>query len=201
MIDSYYRTPFQKILIEPVVPHLLKSSMHANHLTFLALLSGIAVIPCLAVGKNIAALAFLLLSGYLDVLDGSVARRRKETSSYGALFDIVSDRIVEFSVVFGLYLVEPQSRGVLSLLMLGSILVCVTSFLVVGIFTANSGEKSFHYSPGIMERAEAFIFFALMISFPSFFGLLAPLFVLLVTLTAIVRIKEFVKKSSYTQTS
>ncbi len=191
MIDSHYRAPFQKVLIEPFIPYFLKTDIHANQLTLLALLSGIAVIPCLAMGLNVLAVACLLLSGYLDVLDGSVARRRRETSSYGAVFDIVSDRIVEFSVVFGLYLVDPESRGVLCMLMLGCVLVCVTSFLVVGIFEENEGEKSFHYSPGIMERAEAFIFFSLMILFPSFFGLLASVFILLVSLTALVRVKEF----------
>lgn len=193
MIDSYYRAPFQKVLVEPFIPYFLKTDVHANQLTVLALISGIAIIPCLAMGLKFPAVVFLLLSGYLDILDGSIARRREESSSIGAVLDIVSDRIVEFSVVFGLYLVNPIGRGVLCMLMLGSILVCVTSFLVVGIFAENHGEKSFHYSPGIMERAEAFIFFAVMITLPSFFGLLASLFILLVALTALARVREFAR--------
>ena len=31
----------------------------------------------------------------LDAVDGYVARKRKETSDFGALFDIVGDRVVE----------------------------------------------------------------------------------------------------------
>lgn len=191
MIDTYYRASFQKALVNPLLPYLLKNDIHANQLTLFSLISGIAVIPCLVLGLTVPALLFLVVSGYLDVLDGSVARSRKETSPYGAVFDIVSDRVVEFSVVFGLYLVQPEQRGFYCLLMLGSILICVTSFLVVGIFNENSSDKSFHYSPGIMERTEAFGFFALMIALPSIFPWFASIFTLLVLLTAAKRVKEF----------
>jgi phosphatidylglycerophosphate synthase len=191
MIDSYYRSPVQKVLIDPVLPFILKRDIHPNHITALALISGISIIPFLFFGMNFLALISLLLSGYFDILDGSVARLRKASTPHGAVFDIVSDRVVEFSIVFGLYLVAPETRGILCLLMLGSMLVCVTSFLVVGIFAENEGEKSFHYSPGIMERAEAFIFFVLMITLPSMFDLFAIVFILLVTITALIRVREF----------
>ena len=78
--------------------------------------------------------------------------------------------------------------------MLGSMLLCITSFLVVGIFVANDSHKSFHYNPGIMERAEAFIFFIAMMLWPSAFVGLAMLFSLLVTLTAIIRLTQFYKQ-------
>lgn len=69
------------------------------------------------------------------------------------------DRVVEFVVVLALWFVAPQQRGLWCLLMLGSMLLCITSFLVVGIFSENQSQKSFHYSSGLMERAEAFSFF------------------------------------------
>lgn len=75
--------------------------------------------------------------------------------------------------------------------MLTSILLCVTSFLVVGIFTEKQTEKSFYYSPGLIERGEAFFFFILMILFPSYFVLLSSLFILLVLLTTAIRVVQF----------
>ena len=77
--------------------------------------------------------------------------------------------------------------------MLGSILLCITSFLVVGIFTPNHSSKSFHYSPGLIERAEAFLFFIVMIFVPYYFTFFAFLFATLVALTALIRLWQFSK--------
>lgn len=105
--------------------------------------------------------------------------------------DITADRLVEFSVILGLLLVNPVSRAIPALWMLGSVLLCVTTFLVIGIFSENSGEKSFHYSTGIMERAEAFCFFILMALLPKYFNPLAWTFTGLVFLTAAIRTWQF----------
>lgn len=197
MIDTYYRSNFQKFLIDPITPYLLKLNTHPNYLTFLGLLLGVTIAPLLSFNLNVVATICLLFSGYFDILDGALARLSGKSTPLGSVFDIISDRIVEFSIVFGLYLVAPEERGLLCLLILGSILFCVTSFLVVGIFTQNESEKGFHYSPGIMERTEAFIFFSIMILIPSFFYLLAPLFIALVTLTALIRIKQFASSEKF----
>ncbi|MEC7838536.1 MAG: CDP-alcohol phosphatidyltransferase family protein [Chlamydiota bacterium] len=193
MIDTYLRTPFENIFITPLVRKILLTKIHPNTLTTLALISGISIIPCLAYNQLPLTLLLLLFSGYLDVLDGALARAQKRASPRGAVYDIVSDRVVEFSIIFGLYLVEPISRGTPCILMLGSILLCVTSFLVVGIFIENAGHKSFHYSPGIMERSEAFIFFGLMIIFPSLFAILSAFFSILVAATGLYRIINFIR--------
>ncbi|MBA3660152.1 MAG: CDP-alcohol phosphatidyltransferase family protein [Gammaproteobacteria bacterium] len=141
----------------------------------------------------------ILLSGCCDILDGALARYLKQVTPLGAVIDIVMDRCVEFAVIFGLWLIQPELRAGLCLFMLGSILLCVTSFLVVGIFTPNQSTKSFHYSVGIIERPEAFIFFILMIIFPLFFTLLAIMFSLLVLLTTALRIVEFSQHQSREQ--
>ena len=70
----------------------------------------------------------------------------------------------------------------------------MTSFLVVGIFSENKSQKGFHYSPGLMERPEAFLFFAMMMLLPTLFSALALLFTFLVFLTAGLRVLEFKNK-------
>lgn len=192
MIDSYFRTKYQTVLVEPLIPTLSQWKLSPNAYTLMALFFGICSAPLLYFQQSILAFVFLLISGYLDTLDGSIARAKGISSNKGAMLDIVSDRVVEASIIIGLYLVNPEARGLISLLMLASTLICVTTFLVVGIFSANNGEKSFHYHPGIMERTEAFIFFSLMILFPSSFFLLGPLFTVLVSVTALRRTKEFI---------
>lgn len=195
MIDSYLRSPYQTLLVNPVVSLLSRSGVTPHTLTALALAAGVLICPAIALGHNYLALLLLIITGYLDTLDGTLARLHDATSPTGAVFDIVSDRVVELSVISGLFLVEPTTRGIVSMAMLGSVLICVTSFLVVGIFTENNSAKSFHYSPGIMERTEAFAFFAAMILLPSMYTGLGALFSLLVGLTAVIRVMQFAKNN------
>ncbi len=189
MIDSYGRTFYQKLIVDPFLP--VFSFFSPTTVTFFALIAGISVLPLLATKYPIAAFCMLLVSGFLDTLDGSIARYKNQTTPWGTAFDIIGDRVVEFSVILGLYLYQPEVRSLNCLLMLGSILLCITSFLVVGIFTQNKTEKSFHYSPGIIERAEAFIFFSIMILIPASFAFVSYLFMALVFLTTLIRLWQF----------
>ncbi len=159
--------------------------------TFLGLAFGILTALLTGLSYPFLAVSCLALSGFFDTIDGSLARVLNRTSNRGAVFDITSDRMVEFSVVLGLYFVSPLDRGFPCIVMLGSILICITSFLVAGVFIQNQGEKGFYYSPGIMERTESFAFFAIMIVFPSFFFPLAFTFSFLVALTGFIRIYQF----------
>ena len=194
MIDSKWREPYQIFIIDPV----LKSPVAALSP---ALLTGLAccfgLLTCVFLTFQFTLLAFicLTLSGFCDTLDGSLARHQMKSCPKGAALDITSDRFVEFVIILGLYLFDP-SRAFLTLLMLGASLLCVTTFLVVGIFESNTTEKSFHYSPGLIERAEAFVFFALMILFPNSFTLLAYTFSALVFVTAGIRLYQFSKHAS-----
>ncbi|MCP3679332.1 MAG: CDP-alcohol phosphatidyltransferase family protein [Gammaproteobacteria bacterium] len=104
------------------------------------------IIPLMYAHHTLWAVTVLLLSGYFDALDGTVARASGRSSAQGTMLDIVSDRVVEFAVIFALFLADPLQRGAWCLLMLGAVFICVTSFLVVGIFHENTSHKGFHYS-------------------------------------------------------
>ncbi|MCB1149753.1 MAG: CDP-alcohol phosphatidyltransferase family protein, partial [Chlamydiia bacterium] len=156
MLENAVRPKFDQLLFKPLARALVKLRISPLGVTGTATLAGVAVLPLASFGFSALAVLFLWLSGLFDVLDGAVARLTNRTTDAGAALDIISDRLVESAVILGLYLGAPEERALLSLLMLSSILLCVTSFLVVGIFSQNDSLKSFHYSPGLMERAEAF---------------------------------------------
>jgi len=191
MIDTSFRGVYQVLCVNPVLKKANELNISPHAVTAAALIAGISIVPALFFRYDMIAFVLLLLSGYCDTLDGSIARAKGDASPKGAVFDIVSDRTVEFSVILGLFLVDSEGRALNCLMMLGSVLICITSFLAVGIFIDNDSQKSFHYSPGLMERTEAFFFFGLMILFPSLFWILAPLFTVLVTLTGGVRVYQF----------
>jgi phosphatidylglycerophosphate synthase len=151
------------------------------------------IIPALVFNETLIACALLLVSGYLDALDGTVARLKPKNTRVGSMLDIVGDRIVEFSVILGLYLIDPIDRGITSILMLSSILICVTSFVIVNMLSRGT-RKAAHYSPGLIERFEAFAFFFAMILFPEAFNTLGTILSILIFFTALVRVAEFCRK-------
>lgn len=189
MLESYCHTLYHRYCLLPIVKRI-NPSYSPLFFTILSAWLGMLILPALYYRQPTIALFLLLGSGYCDTLDGALARYSNRTSPLGAALDITVDRLVEFFCILGLWIVDPNRSGY-CLLMLGSVLICVTSFLVVGIFTQNDSHKSFHYSPGLMERAEAFIFFALMLILPDYFTLLALLFSCLVFWTAFWRLVEF----------
>lgn len=190
MFEKYLRPFYQRFCVDPMAQKLmLWSFLHPSHLTLFGCLIGLSSAFALGFGYIWTGLWLLLISGYLDTLDGTVARCKKQISSFGTTLDIVCDRVVEFAIVVSFYSIHKAAY--LSLFMLGSILICVTSFLVVGIFSENSTHKGFYYSSGLVERGEAFFLFVLMICFPTFFPFLATAFSLLVFLTAGIRLFQF----------
>lgn len=190
MLEQYTRKHYQRWLVDRVAD-VAGLYLSPKQITLMAGVAGLAAFLFLMNGFPVTAVAFLLISGYADSLDGTVARRYEKASPAGAVFDIMTDRLVEFAVILGLFLVDPIPRGFMCMMMLGGVLLCVSSFLVVGIFSVNASEKSFHYSVGLMERAEAFILFIFMILLPAHFFSLAIVFITLIMLTTIIRLIEF----------
>ena len=185
---------FLTILGDPLAK-IIGKSLSPDGVTVLSIVTGVLIAPALYFDQQVLAFVLLLLTGLFDTLDGTVARLFGKCSSFGTILDIVGDRAVETAIILGLFFVSPDDRALPALLMLGSAFLCVTSFLVVGIFSENDSQKGFYYSPGLMERPEAFCFFGLMILLPSFFPPLAYLFSFLVSMTALVRMIEFKKYS------
>lgn len=195
MLESYIRPMYQRACVDAVAQKIAEH-VSPNSITILAGLIGILVIPTLWLHLPLLAVIILLISGYADTLDGTLARIRQHTTPVGSVLDIMMDRLVECAIVLGLFLYDPSHRNGWCLLMLISILLCITSFLVVGIFTQNNSQKSFYYSPGLIERAEAFMFFIAMILFPHYFSKLALLFTVLVLFTASLRIYQFIRNEN-----
>lgn len=195
MLDIHGRNIYQTRLLNPLLRLPIWQKIHPNAITITGCLIGIAIWPLLSFNLTGWAIIALFLTGFMDTLDGALARYQGIASPQGAALDIFCDRIVEFAILLGLYEVNPDVRAMPILFMLGSVLLCITSFLVVGIFTENDSYKSFFYSPGLIERTEAFGFFLLMMWWPSFFTTLAWIFTALVFLTAVIRLWQFFRYS------
>ena len=188
MLDTHARK-YVNPIIELGAKFLLKLKLTPNNVTILALLLGIATSIFLYFDMQIIAVILLWVSGYLDAVDGAMARRTNSSSSFGTLLDIVSDRIVEVSIVLVLGLKFVNVRYNLIVLTV-CILMSMTIFLTVGALSEKKGVKSFYYQAGVAERSEGFIFFSLMILIPSYLGIITNIFSILIIITAIQRFFE-----------
>lgn len=161
MLDTHARKYVQPI-IDRTAKLMIQWGLTANRVTLLAFGIGIFSGVFIVWGLPIWAVIALWFSGFLDAVDGSIAREENSTSAWGTLMDITFDRIVELSVIVGLALRYPQARFLL-LLLTGGIVFSMTVFLTVGALTDKKGMKSFYYQAGLAERTEGFILFTLMI--------------------------------------
>lgn len=189
MLDTYgrkYVNPF----IDLGANILLKCKLTPNSVSIIALIIGILSSVLLYFDKLILAVAFLWTSGYLDSVDGAMARKKNLTSAFGTLLDITFDRIVELSIILVLALKFENSRLELLILTM-MILISMTIFLTVGALAKNNGVKSFRYQAGIAERSEGFIFFSLMILLSyTKLGLVTNIFSIVILITIIQRALE-----------
>ena len=101
-IRKNIRQPLRKIArVLSVIP------LTANQFTFLAiLLSGVAAY-FLAIENYFYGTIFVILSGLIDLFDGSFAEAKKQKSVFGNYIDAITDKIVEAIIYFGLAINYP----------------------------------------------------------------------------------------------
>lgn len=187
MLDTHARKYVEPFIVK-TAKFLLRRKLSANQVTVLAFLIGCSSGLFIYIGQPIIAVILLWISGFLDAVDGSMARLTK-TSEFGTVLDVTFDRIVEISVIIGLALAFPQLTFPLLLLSV-AIIVSITVFLTVGAVADKKGMKSFYYQAGVAERTEGFILFSFIILIPSINYFLTLIYAAVVVLTAIQRLLE-----------
>ncbi|WP_373598095.1 CDP-alcohol phosphatidyltransferase family protein [Paraclostridium bifermentans] len=188
MLDTHGRKYVDPI-INSGANFLLKLKLTANNVTVIALLVGILTSVFIYLDMNLIAVVTLWLSGYLDAVDGAIARKTKTTSLFGTLMDITFDRVVETFMIISLALKYVDAR-MNFIVLLVCIIISMTIFLTVGALTQKKGMKSFYYQAGVAERSEGFILFTLMILLPNFVALFTNIFSIIIFITIIQRIIE-----------
>ncbi|MCC0681802.1 CDP-alcohol phosphatidyltransferase family protein [Clostridioides sp. ES-S-0005-03] len=188
MLDTHARKYVEPFIIKGA-EFFLKLKLTPNNVTIIALIVGTSTSLFIYLDMKVLAIITLWVSGYLDAVDGDMARSSNKTSLFGTLMDITFDRIVEISMilVFGLKMIDVRLN---LMILLSSILMSMTIFLTVGALTDKKGMKSFYYQAGVAERSEGFILFTLMILFQSYIGTIANLFSIVVLFTAVQRLLE-----------
>lgn len=188
MLDTHARK-YVNPIIDKGADFFIKHKFSANNVTILALILGLLTSVFIYFDMRIIAAIVLWISGYLDAVDGAVARKCNVSSSFGTLLDILSDRIVEVCMIIILGLKYEYIRFYL-IILLTCILISMTVFLTVGALTEKKGMKSFYYQAGLAERSEGFILFTLMFLFPKYLKVSTSVFSILILITVCQRFFE-----------
>ncbi len=134
----------------PIVFLLGRTWTTPNQVGFVSLISGLVFIGCLFAGVHIenyvTVSAFLFIRLILDCADGQLARYTSQTSSLGALYDLVSDFLFSlfFSMASAYTLVAHQGEAPAKVFLLAA----AGFFCSVGAATVHSYFSAFFSMPG-----------------------------------------------------
>lgn len=129
--ESRFGRRYLKWIEEVPVPFFSRLTVKPDHLSFAGLFLSLLTIPAFGYSLWLGGIV-LLVSGGIDTLDGSLARKAGQQSLSGAFLDSVSDRYSDFFTVFGLWLFllfhpgheyQRLITGILFLFLAGSFLV------------------------------------------------------------------------------
>jgi phosphatidylglycerophosphate synthase len=183
MIESQVRVKMQ-----PWFDKLGMFLMHTtpNTITGMAFIFGVCATIGIVFDYRFTALCCLWLSGLCDVLDGTVARLSNTSQKIGAYIDLISDRMVEAALILGFAIAYPEHHFAYLVFMI-ALLLHFSTFLAAGALFTNTGHKSMHHDHSMVERAEAFVVFSLMLLQPNY------IFVILMAFNGLILLDGFLR--------
>lgn len=143
-------------ILQPVARLLVFLRVRPNLVSWSSLAFGIVAGACLALGHFGFGAVFATISGFLDSLDGMVARSSGVASDAGEVLDAVVDRYVEFFFLSGLAVYYRQ----IPLLQVLALLALLGTFMV-SYSTAKAEALRVDPPKGSMRRPERAVYLIL----------------------------------------
>lgn len=200
MIDKWLsKTKFRE-KFESLVAKTFMGKVTANQLTIFGLITGLLSALSIFLSGVFQSLLFIIISAILmgtsfivDTLDGPIARHGG-TTLFGGILDIFCDRTVEVFILIALISTSPLVLMWPGLFSLGSIILCISMFLIVGGLMKteeiDDSKKVIYYRGSLIERSETFIFLLLLNILIPWRSIILWIFSALVFLTAMLRLRD-----------
>lgn len=128
----------------------LPPQINPNTLTLLGLLFALLAGLSFALGEIIYAIVFIFISGFLDLLDGAIAKANDRETEFGEVLDSVSDRYSDAAIMVGI--MWGYSFNLSALWFLAGFFAIVGSIMVS--YTRAKGESAINekITIGIADR-------------------------------------------------
>jgi CDP-diacylglycerol--glycerol-3-phosphate 3-phosphatidyltransferase len=143
-----------KDIIDEIGRFLNRFGFHPNTISIIGLFGNFVTAVILAIGHMTIGGFLALVMGLLDVVDGTMARLRGESTKFGAFLDSVIDRYSELSIFLGLsyyFAIQQNWQGILA-----SYLAAAGSVLVSYI-RARAQSLGLDAQVGLLTRLERYI--------------------------------------------
>ncbi len=137
-------------------------SINPNILTICGVPFGIATAVSIAFDQFITGAVLLVISGFMDLMDGAVARHTNQVTVFGGFFDSVLDRYVDLFIMFGIFIHYLKCGEDLY-----SIIVFIASIgtAIIPYAKARAESSSLSCNTGLLERSERLIIIFIGLSF------------------------------------
>lgn len=134
--------PLLSRILEPIAKNL---NINPNIITLISPFIALAAAYTFSIHELIYSVILILLSSFLDVADGAVARYHNRTSPFGAFFDSTMDRFADAIIIIGIVF------GGYCDWFLGILLV--HSSITISYVKARAESQGVECNVGICERA------------------------------------------------
>ena len=174
-----------KWLLDRIVSIVAATGVNPNVLTFLGLVVNFGAAASFAVGGFRTGAFIILFAGFLDMLDGQVARRQNRVTAFGAFYDSTLDRYADMALYMGL-LVYYSVSGRTPYVVLAA--VATAGSVMVSYARARAESLIPLCKVGFMERPERLV----LVIIGALFNRMAPvlwIIAVLSTITVIHRIR------------
>ncbi len=159
-------------LVKPLGNLIASSGISPNVLSVLGFIANIVAMIAFFQRKLLLASGLVLIGGFLDLIDGVVARLEGRESIFGGILDSTLDRFSDFFLLVGMGAAIPEEELRWCLVALA----IHASFMPSYIRARAKGEGLSEITVGIAERPERLI----IISISAAFGLLKAGLILLI---------------------
>ncbi|MBD3249247.1 hypothetical protein GF336_04345 [Candidatus Woesearchaeota archaeon] len=145
---------FREWIFAPLLKILLRFSIRPDHISLLSVFFGILFL--FFIQKNIRlSLFFLVISFFLDTLDGTLARKLGISSMGGTIVDASSDTAVIILTSFGFF--------VIGLIQLEVLVAYILTYMIIVGLSIWRNSKNIPYMFVIRPRLLVYLFFAIYV--------------------------------------
>ena len=186
MFDGHWRTPVDKGLA-PIGASLRRAGVSADSITVVGILMATGAAFAIGSGHLRLGLLLLILTSIPDALDGAVAKASGTSSTRGAYFDSVSDRLTDALLFGGVawYLASNEPGRIMMLPV-----ALMAAAMLISYQRAKAESLGLSAKGGLMERAERFVALGFGLLFSD---LLIPVLWVMLALTVFTAVQRFVK--------
>ena len=143
---------------EPAVRLLARTSITPNAVTWSGFVLTIGAAALIITEHLVAAGILVLIAGFLDILDGALARRTNQTTRFGAILDSTLDRFSEAVLLLGILVLYARDQSFAQILVVGAALV---GSLLVSYIRARAEALGLECEAGLFTRTERVVVLAL----------------------------------------